>query len=66
MVNGGFPETREYGFEMVDVRPTRLLAASIKNLRRIKRSDFFANFSRFNFNTNTCVYRRLLVIDFRD
>jgi hypothetical protein len=54
MVNGGFPETRRYGFEMVDGQLTRLLAASIKNLRRIKSTDFFANYSRFNFKADTC------------
>jgi len=54
MVNGGFPETRRYGFEMVDGQLTRLLAVSIKNLRRIKSTDFFANYSRFNFKADTC------------
>jgi hypothetical protein len=29
-------------------------ATSIENLHRIERDDFFANFSRFNFNANTC------------
>jgi hypothetical protein len=28
--------------------------ASIENLRRIKRRNFFANSSRFNLNANTC------------
>jgi len=39
---------------------------SIENLRRIKSIDFFVNSSRFNFNENTWIYRRLLVLDFRD
>jgi hypothetical protein len=53
MVNGGFPANCRYGFEMVDGRLTRLFAASIKNLRRIKSTGFFANYSRFNFKANT-------------
>jgi hypothetical protein len=53
MVNGGFPAISRYGFEMVDGRDAAALA-SIKNLHRIKSVNFFANFSRFNFNANTC------------
>jgi hypothetical protein len=54
MVNDGFPESRGYGFEMVDGRLTRRHGVSIKNLRRIKPIEFFASSSRFNFNASTC------------
>jgi len=38
--------------------------SSIENLRRIKSIDFFVNSVRFNFNENTWIYRRLLVLEF--
>jgi hypothetical protein len=34
--------------------PDAAQSVSIKNLRRIKPGEFFANSSRFNFNANTC------------
>jgi hypothetical protein len=57
MVNAGFPDRTGYGFEMVDVALLALFeekSPSMENLRRIQSIDFFANFSRFNFNANTC------------
>ena len=54
MVNGGFPATGRYGFEIVHSRHIFATPTSIENLRRIKSIDFFANYSRFNFNANTC------------
>jgi hypothetical protein len=66
MVNGGFPENRRYGFEMVDGQLTRLLAHQSKIYTESSRSNFSRIIRDLTSMQTLAIYRRLLMIDFRD